>query len=175
MYSMPQSYNQTSRCKRCICLNAYPEYNQMSPTVPCLHEGKGPELPCAACQNGDSHYANDSDTGYVEQPWGTYKVITRFTSRSGTRFLVRYVCIHNGESFRYQRHSHREEIWTIMDGTDCSVLDGKTKVLQGGDVVHIHKGQKHAIKAVTALELIELQIGDDLSEDDIECFEWIWS
>ena len=51
---------------------------------------------------------------------------------------------------------------------------GKTKVLQGGDVVHIHKGQKHAIKAVTALELIELQIGNDLSEDDIECFEWIW-
>ena len=110
----------------------------------------------------------------MEQPWGTYKVITRFTSRSGIRFLVRHVCIHNGESFRYQQHSHREEIWTIMDGTGCSVLDGKTKVLQGGDVVHIHKGQKHAIKAVTALELIELQIGNDLSEDDIECFEWIW-
>lgn len=153
----------------------HPEHNQMSPAVPCLHEGKGAELPYVACQNSDSHYANDSDSSYVEQPWGTYKVITRFTSRSGTRFLVRHVCIHNGESFRYQRHSHREEIWTIMDGTGCFVLDGKTKVLQGGDVIHIHKGQKHAIKSVTELELIELQIGDDLSEDDIECFEWIWS
>ena len=62
-----------------------------------------------------------------------------------------------------------------MDGTGCSVLDGKTKMLLGGDVVHIHKGQKHAIKAVTELELIELQIGDELSEDDIEYFKWIWS
>ena len=143
--------------------------------MPRLHEGKGAELPYAACQNGDSHYVNESDTGYVEQPWGTYKVITRFTSRSGTRFLVRHVCIHNGESFCYQRHFLRDEIWTIMDGTGCSVLDGKTKMLQGGDVVHIQKGQKHAIKAVTELELIELQIGDELSEDDIEYFKWIWS
>ena len=153
----------------------HPEHNQASSAMPRLHEGKEPELPYEACQNGDSHYVNESDTGYVEQPWGTYKVITRFTSRSGIRFLVRHVCIHNGESFCYQRHFFRDEIWTIMDGTGCSVLDGKTKMLQGGDVVHIHKGQKHAIKAVTELELIELQIGDELSEDDIEYFKWIWS
>lgn len=156
--------------KTIIC----PEHSQASSAMPRLHEGKVPELPYAACRNGDSHCVNDSDTGYVKRPWGTYRVITSFTSRSGTQFQVRHVCIHNGESFCYQRHFLRDEIWTIMDGTGSFVLDGKTKILQGGDVIHIHKGQKHAIKAVTELELIELQIGDELTEEDVECFEWNW-
>ena len=43
-----------------------------------------------------------------------------------------------------------------------------------GDVAYIVKGQLHAMRAVSDLQFIEVQIGAELSEDDIERFEWEW-
>lgn len=112
---------------------------------------------------------------YEERRWGTYEIINNFTSKSGTQFLIKHICVHNGKSVGYQKHSCRDEIWTIMDGTGCFVLDGETKMLQAGDTVYIRKGQKHAIKAVTELDFIEQQIGNNLTDDDVEYFDWHWS
>jgi mannose-1-phosphate guanylyltransferase len=43
-----------------------------------------------------------------------------------------------------------------------------------GEVVHIAKGQLHALKAITPITFIEVQLGDHLIEEDIERFEWEW-
>ena len=43
-----------------------------------------------------------------------------------------------------------------------------------GDTVSIRKGQKHAIRAFKDLQLITVQIGEEITEEDIEIFEWAW-
>ena len=68
----------------------------------------------------------------------------------------------------------RDEIWTIIDGTGDLVIDGHVRNVRRGDVAYITKGQKHAMRAVTDLEFIEVQIGKTLIEEDIERLEWTW-
>ncbi len=65
---------------------------------------------------------------------------------------------------------------TNVDGAGEIVIDGLLKEVSRGDVVHIARGQRHAIKASTAgnLHCIEVQIGLELDENDIEKFEWQW-
>lgn len=112
---------------------------------------------------------------YEERRWGTYKVIDRHeTADRQIRSLTKHLCIKAGKSISYQRHSHRDEVWTFVEGTGILVIDGETREVQQGDVVYIRKGQKHAVKAVTDLHFVEVQIGDILEEKDIERFEWNW-
>ena len=54
------------------------------------------------------------------------------------------------------------------------MLDGVTTKVGRGDVVHIKKGQYHAIKALTDLQIIEVQTGDLLDENDIVRVGWDW-
>lgn len=111
---------------------------------------------------------------YEERRWGTYKVIDNFTSSDSTRSLTKHLCIAAGKSISYQRHFHRDEVWTFVEGSGVLVLDGAVRNVGKGDVVHITKGQMHAIKAVTDLHILEVQMGDLLDESDIERFEYNW-
>ena len=54
------------------------------------------------------------------------------------------------------------------------VLDGQRQRTRCGEVVHIKKGCSHAILAVTDIHIIEVQIGAELAEEDIERFDWQW-
>ena len=62
-----------------------------------------------------------------------------------------------------------------MDSIGLLVLDGKIREIRKGDVVSIRKGQKHAVKALTALHSVEVQIGDKLMKEDLKRFYWEWS
>lgn len=106
---------------------------------------------------------------------GNIKVIDRHeTADRQSRSLTKHLCIKAGKSISYQRHFHRDEVWTFVEGTGILVIDGETREVQQGDVVYIRKGQKHAVKAVTDLHFVEVQMGDVLEEKDIERFEWNW-
>lgn len=112
---------------------------------------------------------------YEERRWGTYKVIDRHeTADRQSRSLTKHLCIKAGKNISYQRHSYRDEVWTFVEGKGILVIDGETKEIQQGDVVYIRKGQKHAVKALTDLHFVEVQMGDRLVEEDIERFEWNW-
>ena len=54
------------------------------------------------------------------------------------------------------------------------ILDDIVKEVHRGDVAIITPGMKHAIKGVSELHIIEVQIGDELTEDDIERLDWDW-
>ena len=54
------------------------------------------------------------------------------------------------------------------------ILDGAVKRVERGDVAIIKPGMKHAIKGITELHIIVVQIGDELTEDDIERLDWNW-
>lgn len=112
---------------------------------------------------------------FEERRWGTYKVVDQYEAQDGhSRSLTKHLCIKAGKSISYQRHSHRDEVWTFVDGNGILVLDGEESKVKCGDVIYIHKGQRHAVRAITDLHFIEVQIGDALEETDIERFDWEW-
>lgn len=113
---------------------------------------------------------------FEERRWGTYKVVDRYEAQDGhNRSLTKHLCIKAGKSISYQRHFHRDEVWTFVDGTGILAIDDETKKIQQGDVVYIRKGQKHAVKAITDLHFVEVQMGDRVIEEDIERFEDVWN
>lgn len=111
---------------------------------------------------------------YEERRWGEYKVLDFVAYGDGTLSLTKHMCIRAGEKISYQTHKIRDEIWTIVDGTGNLLIDGHVRNVRRGDVAYIVKGQKHAIKAITDLHFVEVQIGIELTEEDIERFEWEW-
>ena len=54
------------------------------------------------------------------------------------------------------------------------IVDDKARKVSRGDTVIIQQGMKHAIKGITELHIIEVQIGDELTEEDIERIDWKW-
>jgi mannose-6-phosphate isomerase-like protein (cupin superfamily) len=92
----------------------------------------------------------------------------------GYMSLTKVLHLKSGRYISYQIHEHRQEVWTVVDGEGIVVLDGVISNVSRGDVLTIKRGQKHAIKAVTDLQIVEVQMGSSLVEEDIERFEWEW-
>lgn len=132
------------------------------------------------CDKQDSEkikdYANKLITRpmYEERRWGTYRVLDNAKYEDGTRSLTKTIHLNAGKHISYQLHHHRSETWTCVDGEGIFVLDGERKLVKRGDVMNIPLGHHHAIKAVTDLTFIEVQIGNPLVEEDIERFEFKW-
>ena len=132
------------------------------------------------CDKHDSEkikdYANKLITRpmYEERRWGTYRVLDNAKYEDGTRSLTKSIHLNAGKHISYQLHRHRSETWTCVDGEGIFVLDGERRLVKRGDVMNIPLGHHHAIKAVTDLTFIEVQIGNPLVEEDIERFEFKW-
>lgn len=133
------------------------------------------------CDKQDSEkikdYANKLITRpmYEERRWGTYCVLDNAKYEDGTRSLTKSIHLNAGKHISYQLHHHRSETWTCVDGEGIFVLDGERRLVKRGDVMNIPLGHHHAIKAITDLTFIEVQIGNPLIEEDIERFEWKWT
>lgn len=132
------------------------------------------------CDKHDSEkikdYANKLITRpmYEERRWGNYCVLDNARYEDGTRSLTKTIHLNAGKHISYQLHRHRSETWTCVDGEGIFVLDGERRLVKRGDVMNIPLGHHHAIKAITDLTFIEVQIGNPLIEEDIERFEFKW-
>lgn len=111
---------------------------------------------------------------YEERYWGEYTVVHYGEYKDGTKSLTKYFDIKAGKRLSYQSHVKRDEIWTIVNGWGEVILDGHIRNVRRGDIICIMKGQMHAIRAVTELHYIEIQIGNELVEEDIEKEEKDW-
>ncbi len=118
----------------------------------------------------------DARPMYEERKWGEYKVLDYNQYGDSMKSLTKHLTISAGKHISYQRHFQRDEIWTIVDGEGDLLIDDEIRHVKRGDVAYIRKGQKHALRAARSMDLqfIEVQIGSELVEDDIERFEWIW-
>lgn len=119
-------------------------------------------------------YVSSARPMYERRGWGEYKVLDYKLHEDGNNSLVKELIISPGQHISYQRHRHRTEIWTFTEGTGELILDGVVKEVHRGDVTVINPGMKHAIKGVTELHIIEVQVGDELTEEDIERLDWDW-
>ena len=111
---------------------------------------------------------------YEKRQWGEYHVLHERVFPDGIGILTKELVIEAGKSISYQRHFHRDEYWTIVDGEGEIIIDGVRQPVKRGDTAIIKKFQLHTIKAISDLTIIETQIGDLLSEDDIERLNFIW-
>lgn len=119
-------------------------------------------------------FVADSRPMYERRGWGEYKVLDYKSHQDGNNSLVKELILTQGQHISYQRHKHRMEVWTFTEGTGELILDGEVKPVSRGDVAVIRAGMKHAIRAVSELHIIEVQIGSELTEDDIERLDWDW-
>lgn len=110
---------------------------------------------------------------YEERRWGFYRVLD-YTKKDNEEVLTRRIGINKGKNLSYQYHTKRKEIWTVMSGEGELVLDGVSSIIKMGDVITINPLVKHAVKAISDLEFIEVQLGTELTEEDIYrvCMTW---
>ncbi|SDA66440.1 mannose-1-phosphate guanylyltransferase [Lachnospiraceae bacterium G11] len=119
----------------------------------------------------------DARPMHEERKWGEYKVLDYNQYGDEMKSLTKHLTVKAGKHISYQRHFLRDEIWTIVDGRGELLIDGEVRTVERGDVAYIKKGQKHALKASQDedLQFIEVQIGAELIEEDIERFNWNWN
>jgi mannose-1-phosphate guanylyltransferase/mannose-6-phosphate isomerase len=104
----------------------------------------------------------------VERPWGWYDSID-----AGPRFQVKRIMVKPGASLSLQMHHHRAEHWIVVSGT-AEVTNGEEKILLSeNQSTYIPLGQTHRLAnpGKVPLEIIEVQSGSYLGEDDIVRFE----
>ena len=104
----------------------------------------------------------------VYRPWGSYDSID-----SGQRYQVKRITVKPGASLSLQMHHHRAEHWIVVTGTAQVEIDGKQSVLSENQSTYIPLGTTHRLvnPGQVELELIEVQSGSYLGEDDIVRFE----
>ena len=71
-----------------------------------------------------------------------------------------------GEQMSYHMHNEREEVWTVVSGKGKAIVDGMEQLLRTGDVITIAAGCKHTVQAITPLDMIEVQLGEEISAAD---------
>ena len=104
----------------------------------------------------------------VYRPWGSYESLI-----SGERFQVKRIVVNPGQKLSLQKHHHRAEHWIIVNGTAEVTCEDKVFMLGEDESTYIPLGHKHRLAnpGRIALELIEVQSGTYLGEDDIIRYE----
>jgi mannose-1-phosphate guanylyltransferase len=105
--------------------------------------------------------------GYEERPWGEFKTIDR-----GDRFHVKRITVKPGEKLSMQMHYHRAEHWIIVSGTAKVTVGDVDQILSENQSIFIPCTATHRLEnpGKVDLELIEVQVGPYLGEDDIVRF-----
>ncbi len=111
---------------------------------------------------------------YEVKRWGSYQVLEHSIHDDGMESLTKKIFINENSQISYQYHNERSEIWTILSGSGIVTIDGEERTVEPNSVIKIDRHQKHAIKAVTNLEMIEVQLGGRVSESDIVRLRMDW-
>lgn len=100
----------------------------------------------------------------VHRPWGHYDSVDE-----GPQFKVKRITVNPGQRLSVQMHHHRAEHWVVVSGTAKVRLGDTEKMVNQNESIFIPLGSVHCLEnpGTSPLELIEVQTGDYLSEDDI--------
>ncbi|OIO61241.1 MAG: mannose-1-phosphate guanylyltransferase/mannose-6-phosphate isomerase [Proteobacteria bacterium CG1_02_64_396] len=103
-----------------------------------------------------------------DRPWGWFGVLDE-----GPTYKIKRIKVFPGATLSLQLHHHRSEHWVVVRGAAEVEVDGKVQVLTANQSVYVPSNTKHRLAnpGVVPLELIEVQCGEYLGEDDIVRFE----
>ena len=107
----------------------------------------------------------------VYRPWGSYETLTL-----SDRFQVKRIIVNPGHTLSLQKHHHRAEHWVVVHGTALVTCEDREFTLGEDQSTYIPLGHKHRLAnpGVIPLELIEVQSGAYLGEDDIVRYEDVY-
>jgi mannose-1-phosphate guanylyltransferase/mannose-6-phosphate isomerase len=132
------------------------------------HRSKSPEVKDLVATLAERGRSETSTHRRVHRPWGWYENVDQ-----GPRFQVKRILVKPGARLSLQMHHHRAEHWVVVSGT-AEVTNGTTvTMLSENQSTYIPLGQKHRLAnpGKVPLEIIEVQSGSYLGEDDIVRFE----
>lgn len=100
----------------------------------------------------------------TERPWGWYETVSEVPG-----YKIKRIGVHPGQQISLQKHQQRAEHWVVVQGTARVTLDDRQFDLQPGQACDIALGQVHRLANLTGapLEIVEVQFGSYLGEDDI--------
>lgn len=103
----------------------------------------------------------DQQIMFAEKSWGSFRVID---IEEGSMTIK--VTLNAGHQMNYHSHERRDEVWTVIEGEGRAIVDGAERKVAAGDVIRMQAGSPHTIIADTDLQVIEVQIGQDISVGD---------
>ena len=114
---------------------------------------------------GRDHHKNHRK---VHRPWGSYDSV-----HAGDGFKVKHITVQPGQKLSLQAHRRRAEHWIVIRGVARVTRDGEVFTVTENQSTYIPQGAKHRLEnpGSVPLELIEVQMGSYLGEDDIVRFE----
>lgn len=118
-------------------------------------------------QNDNTHLIHKT----VYRPWGFYTVLAQ-----GKGFLTKLIHVGAGQKLSVQSHEHRSEHWVVLSGTAKVILEKEKHDLSTGRSIDIPTKAVHSLQNPSSedLEIIEVQLGEILDENDIVRYEDIY-
>tara|TARA_B100001079_G_C16395551_1_gene508893 strand:+ start:1228 stop:1611 length:384 start_codon:yes stop_codon:yes gene_type:complete len=101
----------------------------------------------------------------TERPWGSYEILCK-----GMGYQSKRLIINSGQRLSLQTHKHRDEQWVIAKGTAKVTIGDKVITLGKGQSAEVPRTIQHRIENISdidSLEIIEVQMGDYIDEEDI--------
>lgn len=108
----------------------------------------------------------DNKVMFAEKSWGSFRVLD-----VGDGSLTIKVTLNPGHSMNYHSHEHRDEIWNVISGQGRTVVDEREQSVKAGDVICMKAGCRHTVIADTELQMIEVQLGKDITVHDKKKYE----
>ncbi|MDE7199366.1 MAG: cupin domain-containing protein [Lachnospiraceae bacterium] len=105
--------------------------------------------------------AIDQQIMFAEKSWGSFRVID-----IGEGSMTIKVTLNAGHKMNYHSHERRDEIWNVIEGEGRTVIGGVERKVTAGDVITMKAGTPHTIIADTVLQVIEVQVGQEISVAD---------
>lgn len=107
----------------------------------------------------------------VYRPWGQYTIL-----EEGLRYKIKRIVVKPGERLSLQMHHHRSEHWVVVKGTAKVLIDDKEIFIHENESAYVPKSTAHRLEnpGRLPLEIIEVQNGEYLGEDDIKRFDDIY-
>ena len=101
-----------------------------------------------------------------EKSWGSLKIMDTEEDSKTLKLTLK-----EGSTMSYHSHKGHDEIWVVLSGEGQAILDEKRNDIKKGDIITMKAGCKHTITAVKEMKLIEIQLGEDVSENDKQKFD----
>ncbi len=105
------------------------------------------------------------------RPWGTFTIL-----EEGDRYKIKRIVVNPGQRLSLQKHYHRSEHWVVIKGTAKVTIGENEQLVHENESVYVPKSQLHRLEnpGKVLLELIEVQVGEYVGEDDIIRYDDIY-
>ena len=98
---------------------------------------------------------------FAEKSWGSFRVLDVEDASMTIK-----VTLNPGHGMNYHSHKNRNEVWVVISGTGRTIVDGMEQKVHAGDVITMQAGCRHTVFADDELQLIEVQLGREISVHD---------